>query len=250
MTAGPGRMLLDGISLRVARGERVALVGPNGAGKSTLLLALAGLLHPSTGSVRVATASGDLRDPARLRPAEVADALALVFQEPEIAFVGRTVAEEVGAGARAERVPPTGPAGNAVGGPSGTRDALVASLLGRFGLAGLAGREPHALSRGEQRRLSVAAACVRTPGLLLLDEPTYGMDRRATDAVVDLLDEARRDGGAQVVATHDPRLLPSCDRVVALDAGRVVFDGAVAAFFADPPYTPAAPWRAGAGSDG
>jgi energy-coupling factor transport system ATP-binding protein len=231
VAAGPGRMLLDGISLRVVRGERVALVGPNGAGKSTLLLALAGLLRPSTGSVRVAAASGDLRDPAGLRSAEVADALALVFQEPEIAFVGRTVAEEVAAGIRA----------------GGARDPLVASLLHRFGLAGLAEREPHALSRGEQRRLSVAAACVRAPGLLLLDEPTYGMDRRATDAVVDLLDEVRRDGGAQVVATHDPRLLPSCDRVVALDAGRVVFDGAVAAFFADPPYTPAAPWRAEVG---
>ena len=228
-SAGPGRRLLDDVSLAVRRGERVALVGPNGAGKSSLLLALAGLLRPSSGSVRVADGDGDLRDPAALRSTEVADVLALVFQEPEIAFVGRTVVEEVAAGAR-----------------HGPSSAPVAALLERFGLTALADRGPYALSRGEQRRLSVAAACIRGPGLLLLDEPTYGMDRRATDAVVSVLDEARRDGGAQVVATHDPRLLPSCDRVVALDAGRVVFDGTVAGFFHAPPYDPADPWRVGA----
>ncbi len=226
-SAGPGRFILDRVSLEVGVGERVALVGPNGAGKSSLLLALAGILRPTEGSVGVATDPGLLRDPARLRPAEIADVLALVFQEPELAFVGGTVRDEIEAGAR----------------PGPGRDELVAGLLDRFGLARYAERDPHALSRGEQRRLSVASACVRAPSLLLLDEPTYGMDRRATDAVITLLDEARRGGGAQVVATHDPRLLPSCDRVVGLDAGRLVFDGPVAGFIAAPPYEPADPWR-------
>ncbi len=227
VAAGPGRRLLADISFEVHAGERIALVGPNGAGKSSVLLVLAGILAPASGTVRVASPSGEVVDPARLRASDLADSLALVFQEPEIAFVGRTVRDEIAAGAR----PDTG------------RDALVDGLLDRFDLARYADRDPHALSRGEQRRLSVAAASVRDVRLLLLDEPTYGMDRRATDEVVRLIDAARRRGGAQVLATHDPRLLPSCDRVVGLEAGRVVFDGTVAAFLEAPPYEPPGPWR-------
>jgi energy-coupling factor transport system ATP-binding protein len=240
-SAGPGRRLLSDITLEVRAGERVALVGPNGAGKSTLLLVAAGIVRPSAGTVRVAVppdpgaapASAPdrrahiLADPARLRAGDLAEALSLVFQEPELGFVARTVRDEVAAGARP--------------GPGG--EAVVQELLDRFDLARYADREPHALSRGEQRRLSVAAACVRPVGLQLLDEPTYGMDREGTDAVVRLLDAARRGGAAQVLATHDPRLLPSCDRVVGLDAGGVVFDGSVADFLAAPPYAPADPWR-------
>lgn len=227
VAAGPGRRLLADIPFEVHAGERIALVGPNGAGKSSVLLVLAGILAPSSGTVRVASPAGEAVDPARLRSSDLADSLALVFQEPEIAFVGRTVRDEVAAGAR----PGTG------------RDALVDGLLDRFDLARYADRDPRALSRGEQRRLSVAAACVREVRLLLLDEPTYGMDRRATDEVVRLLDATRRGGAAQVLATHDPRLLPSCDRVVGLDSGRVVFDGTVAAFLEAPPYEPPDPWR-------
>jgi energy-coupling factor transporter ATP-binding protein EcfA2 len=227
VAAGPGRRLLADISFEVHAGERVALVGPNGAGKSSLLLALAGILRPSSGTVRIASPAGGAVDPARLRSSDLADSLALVFQEPEIAFVGRTVRDEVAAGARL----------------GAGRDAVVDGLLDRFDLARYAARDPRALSRGEQRRLSVAAACVREVRLLLLDEPTYGMDRRATDDVVRLLDAARRGGAAQVLATHDPRLLPSCDRVVGLDSGRIVFDGTVTAFLEAPPYEPPGPWR-------
>jgi energy-coupling factor transport system ATP-binding protein len=238
VAAGPGRRLLSDITLEVRAGERIALVGPNGAGKSTLLLAIAGIVRPADGTVRVAAGGRDgaapAADPAHLRPADLADALALVFQEPELSFVASTVREEVAAGAR----------------PGPGRDATVLSLLDRFGLARYADGDPHALSRGEQRRLSVAAACVRPVRLQLLDEPTYGMDREATDEVVRLLDEARRDGAAQVLATHDPRLLPSCDRVVGLDTGRIVFDGSVAAFLAAPPYEPAGPWRLEAAGGG
>jgi energy-coupling factor transporter ATP-binding protein EcfA2 len=81
--------------------------------------------------------------------------------------------------------------------------------------------------------------------VLLLDEPTFGLDRRGTEAVLALLDDRRDLLQAQVLATHDPRLLPACDRVVALDRGRVVFDGRPEAFLAAPPYEPPGPWRDG-----
>jgi energy-coupling factor transport system ATP-binding protein len=102
---------LDEVSLSVAAGERVALVGPNGAGKSSLLFVLAGLMRPTAGSVRVRAGgaasggAGDLRDPARLRPGELASAVGLVFQDPELGFVASTARDEVAATARRSSMP-------------------------------------------------------------------------------------------------------------------------------------------------
>ena len=118
-------------------------------------------------------------------------------------------------------------------------------MLAHFGLGHLATENPFRLSQGEQRRLSLAALALRPPAILLLDEPTFGLDRRGTEAVLRLLDDLRAAGQAQILATHDPRLLPACERVAALDAGRVVFDGSPDAFLAAPPFRPAAPWRDG-----
>lgn len=231
---GGRRPVLDGVSLTVQGGERVGLVGPNGSGKSSLLAALAGLRRPDRGTVRL---SSDGRgrigrdapplDPARLPSAELPARIGLAFQDPEVGFVGRTVWAEVAAGRSDDR-----PAAVA-----------VRAALQRFGLTELAERSPFQLSRGEQRRLSLAALAVRRPEVLLLDEPTYGLDRANADAVLALLDEGRAAGQGQVLATHDPRLLPACDRVVALQAGRIVFDGSPERFLAQPPYDPSGPWR-------
>ena len=232
---------LDGISLEARAGERIALVGPNGAGKSTLLFILAGLRRTGRGTVglrAVASDGGpleDLRDPARLRPQEIASKIGLVFQDPELGFVARTARDEVTATSLA------------IAGRRGRRGQSLDSdgVLARFGLGHLTGEDPFRLSQGEQRRLSLAALVLRPPAVLLLDEPTFGLDRRGTDAVMSLLDEQRAIGQVQVLATHDPRLLPRCDRVLALDHGRIVFDGTADAFLADPPYSPADPWRDG-----
>jgi energy-coupling factor transport system ATP-binding protein len=210
---------LDGIDLAVRAGERVALVGPNGSGKSTLLFVLAGARRPAAGTALVRDADGALQDPRGLSPAALPELVGLAFQDPEIGFVGRTVAQEVGS-------------------------ARAAGLLERFGLAGLGERDPYRLSQGQQRRLSLAALAAHRPRLLLLDEPTYGLDRSGSAQVVAFLDAGRADGQAQVLATHDPRLLPACDRVVALDRGRIVFEGTSTAFLADPPFQPAEPWQA------
>ena len=215
---GPeARTALAGVDLVVHAGERVALVGPNGSGKSSLLFVLAGARRPSAGRALVRDARGELRDPRGLPPATLPGLIGLAFQDPEIGFVTRTVALEVGAD----------------GG----------ELLERFGLAGLDERDPYRLSQGQQRRLSLAALAARRPRLLLLDEPTYGLDRRGSAQVVAFLDAGRDDGQAQVVATHDPRLLPACDRVVALDGGRVAFEGSSTAFQAEPPFHPPEPWQ-------
>ena len=229
---GVERVALSAVSLVLHAGERVALVGPNGSGKSTLLFALAGLRRPSGGTVRVAVGGRlpDL-DPARLPGRMLARVLGLVFQNPELGFVASTCAGEVAASLPVQgRLPD--PA-----------DQQVVRALRDFGLEALADEDPFRLSEGEQRRLGIAAASVIGPSILLLDEPTFALDRRGAEAVVGLLDWLRTDGQAQLVATHDPRLIAVCDRVVALDQGRAIFDGSAAAFLADPPFRPAEPWR-------
>ncbi len=238
------RVALDRVSVSVRAGERIALVGPNGAGKSSLLFALAGLLRPAAGTVRLRALPRDgeaaepMRDPSRLRARELAARIGLVFQDPELGFVAGTARDEVSATARAT--------GGRDGPSAGTPDEQGADgVLAHFGLGHLAGEVPFRLSQGEQRRLSLAALALRPPAVLLLDEPTFGLDRRGTEAVLALLDDRRTAGQAQILATHDPRLLPACDRVVALDRGRVVFDGSPDAFLAAPPYEPAEPWRDG-----
>jgi energy-coupling factor transport system ATP-binding protein len=238
------RLAFDAVSVAVHSGERIALVGPNGAGKSSLLFAMAGLLRPAAGTVRlrVLPRNGEavepLRDPSRLRSSEIAARIGLVFQDPELGFVAGTARDEVNASARAV-------GGRTWTGSGGPDDLGADGVLARFGLGHLAAEVPFALSQGEQRRLSLAALALRPPAVLLLDEPTFGLDRRGTEAVLALLDEGRTAGQAQILATHDPRLLPACDRVVALDRGRVVFDGSPAAFLAAPPFEPAEPWRDG-----
>jgi energy-coupling factor transport system ATP-binding protein len=233
-------LAIDGVSIAVRAGERIALVGPNGAGKSSLLFAMTGLLRPGAGTVRLRALPRDdeagepMRDPALLRAREIAARIGLVFQDPELGFVARTARDEVSAGARAmDR------------GRDAHDDHGADGVLAHFGLGHLAAENPFRLSQGEQRRLSLAALALRPPAILLLDEPTFGLDRRGTEAVLRLLDDLRAAGQAQILATHDPRLLPACERVVALDAGRVVFDGSPDAFLAAPPYRPAAPWRDG-----
>ena len=169
------------------------------------------VLRAHVGALGLAATLAAIALPARL---------ALVFQDPEVGFVARTVSDEVGGG-----------------------DALA--ILERFGLTHLTGEDPFRLSTGEQRRLSLAATAPHQPRVLLLDEPTFGLDERGRAAVANLLEHGRATGQAQLLATHDPRLLPGCDRVVALDEGRVVFDGRPADFLARPPYEPAEPWRLG-----
>jgi energy-coupling factor transport system ATP-binding protein len=229
---GIERVAIADVSLTLRAGERVALVGPNGSGKSTLLFALGGLRRPSSGTIRLGqgNAPPDV-DPARLPGRLLARLLGLVFQNPELGFVAPTCSAEIAAGLPA------------AGRPADPADPAVVGALREFDLEPLAGEDPFRLSEGEQRRLGIAAASVAGPAILMLDEPTFALDRRGAVAVVDLLDRLRTAGQAQLMATHDPRLIPACDRVVGLDAGRVVFDGPSAVFLADPPYRPAEPWR-------
>jgi energy-coupling factor transport system ATP-binding protein len=165
--------------IEVHEGEVVALTGANGSGKSTLALALGGLLKPDAGEI--GTQKGN---PLSWPPAVLARTIGSVFQNPEHQFVTGSVRGELALG--------------------GTPAQRVEELLARLRLEHLAGANPFTLSGGEARRLSVATAIAQAPRLLILDEPTFGQDRRTWTELVELLARLREAGHGIVTATHDP----------------------------------------------
>jgi energy-coupling factor transport system ATP-binding protein len=205
------RDALVATSLSLRSSEAVAIVGPTGSGKSTLALLLAGLLPPSRGSVIAgeALAAGHGHEPiVRWSARELAAHVGTVFQDPEHQFLTGSVREELLVGPRRAGVA----AGEAV--------ARANELLERLRLSHVAEANPFTLSVGEQRRLSVATALAAAPRLLVLDEPTFGQDRRTWAELVNLLAALRDDGRGICVATHDRAFEHAlADRTLRLEVG-------------------------------
>ena len=175
------------IDVAVRTSEALAIVGPNGSGKSTLALLLGGLLRPSEGTVT----GPDLEPIWRLPAHRLARSIGSVFQDPEHQFLAGSVRDEL------TLVPPRGRASAA----DASRKA--AELMERLHLTALAEANPFTLSGGEKRRLSVATALVGEPSVLVLDEPTFGQDRRTAVELLDLLSSQRDEGRAICFVTHD-----------------------------------------------
>ncbi|MFJ4779051.1 ABC transporter ATP-binding protein [Streptomyces sp. NPDC088762] len=200
--------VLHGISLEVAPGETVALMGRNGAGKSTLLGALVGTVPPATGTVTVGGAT-----PHRTAPAEMVRRVGLVPQEPRDLLYADTVAAECAA------------ADSDAGAAPGTCRDLVSALLPDVP----DDTHPRDLSEGQRLALALALVLTGRPALLLLDEPTRGLDYAAKARLVEILRALAADGHAIVLATHDVELAAElAHRVVVLAGGEVVADGPTA----------------------
>ncbi|MET0424214.1 MAG: ABC transporter ATP-binding protein [Actinoplanes sp.] len=194
------------VSLAVGAGEVLAVTGPNGAGKSTLALLLGGLLAPTGGRV---TAFDDPRPPHRWRAATLTGRIGSVFQNPEHQFVTSRVADELALGPRR------------LGRPEPEITEVVERLLERLRLTKLAAANPYTLSGGEARRLSVATALATAPRLLVLDEPTFGQDRRTWIELVTLLAALRDEGHGVVAVTHDDDFVQTvADRTFSLAGPR------------------------------
>ena len=198
---------MRGVSAEVTPGSLLAVAGPNGAGKTTLLRLLSGALAPREGEVRL-----DDRLLADLGDRERARAVAVVPQSESSPFPV-TVREMVGMGRYAHLGP-----WESVGG----RDrAVVDEALGRCAVADLAGRRVDELSGGELQRARIARALAQEAPILLLDEPTAGLDLRYRMELFHLLRELRADGLALLVVTHELNLAARfADRLLLLDRGR------------------------------
>ncbi|MEU8586765.1 ATP-binding cassette domain-containing protein [Streptomyces sp. NPDC048664] len=207
------------VDLTVVPGETVALMGRNGAGKSTLLSALVGLVEPAHGSVRVGGAV-----PHRTAPRDLVRRVGLVPQEPRDLLYADTVAAECAA------------ADQDAGAEPGRCRALVSELLPGVGDEA----HPRDLSEGQRLALALAVVLTARPGLLLLDEPTRGLDYAAKARLVTVLRGLAAEGHAIVLATHDVELAAElAHRVVILAEGEVVADGPAAeVVVASPSFAP------------
>jgi energy-coupling factor transport system ATP-binding protein len=212
-----GVQALDGINLAIPGGEYVALIGANGSGKTTLAKHINGLLRPQSGRVRLAGA-----DTRRKSPGELARQVGYVFQNPDHQIFAPTVHEEIAFGpdnlglARAE---------------VGRR---VEDALDTFQLTPLAGFPPAALGAGQRRLVTLASVHAMRPTVLVLDEPSSGLDRALSARLLAWVSQLHRSGASVVFITHDMPLAALAPRCVVMEGGRVIMDAPTAAAFARP----------------
>ncbi len=218
------RRALDDVSLRIAPGEMVALIGPSGSGKSTLLRAISGLLalDPGPGGIEAfgETVQADGRISRRVR--QVRARIGVVFQQFNL--VGRlSLFTNVALGALGRIGALRGLAGLW---PGPVRTAAMAALA-RVGVADHAGQRANTLSGGQQQRGAIARALVQQAQILLADEPVASLDPVSACRVLEILQDLNRSDGLTVLVTlHQvDYALRYCDRVAALKAGRLVYDG-------------------------
>ncbi|PZR97162.1 MAG: ABC transporter [Candidatus Chloroheliales bacterium] len=202
-----GVEVLRNVNLVVQRGEVLAVMGRNGAGKTTLLKLIVGLLQPSGGTVRLASerVSG--------RPvSELARCIGYVPQNARVTLFADTVSDELRFTLRGHHLP--------------VDEQRVNDTLAALGIAQHAARYPRDLSIGEQQRVGIAALLVANPDVVLLDEPTRGLDYANKAALVAYLDTLKRQGRAVVLVTHDVELVAEvADRVALLANGEVAVSG-------------------------
>ncbi len=200
-----GHKALEDVSLKIEPCEKVALVGPNGAGKSTLILHLNGILL-GNGCVQVCGLDVNQKHLGRIRAM-----VGLVFQNPDDQLFSPTVYEDVAFGPLYQGLPPDEV-------QLRVSEALKAVRMGNY-----TDRVSHHLSVGEKKRISIATVLSMKPEVLVLDEPTAGMDPRARRSLINLLDELPL---TMLVSSHDMLMVRELfPRMVIMDEGRIVADG-------------------------
>lgn len=212
---GHGRFALRGVTFRVGAGEVVAVMGRNGAGKTTLLSTLVGLRRTDAGAVRLLSAGTGLPDvdPVTLPGPELVRRVGLVPQDPGDLLWSESVAAECRAG------------DTDAGAPDGTTAAVLARLSPGLNMQA----HPRDLSEGQRLSLALAVILAARPPLLLLDEPTRGLDYDAKTRLVEVLHTLCALGHTVVMATHDVELVAEvASRVVVLADGEIVADGPTA----------------------
>ena len=207
-----GTPALQGVSFGAEQGEVTGILGSNGAGKSTLFLNLNGVLTPQGGQVLL---DGEPVSYARRNLPELRRRVGLVFQDPDDQLFSADVYRDISFGAVNLGLPETEVRRR-------VEDAMV-----RTGVSALRDKPTHALSYGQKKRVAIAGVLVMEPSVMILDEPTAGLDPQGVSDIMTLLRDIRKSLGVTIIlATHDMDIVPLyCDRVYLLSGGRMVTHG-------------------------
>lgn len=213
-----GTVALDGVNLSIRTGYVTALLGGNGAGKSSLLLSLNGILKPRSGRVLF---RDEPLDYSAKELKVLRQEVGIVFQNPDAQLFATSVYEDISFGLCN------------LGIEEKEIRCRVETSMDRLGVAELARKPVHHLSFGQKKRVALAGVLAMEPTVLLLDEPTAGLDPQGADGIMRFIRDMQRSTGMTVVvATHDIELVPLfCDGVCVMERGRVLFEGAIASLF-------------------
>ena len=208
---------LRGIDLSIHKSEFIAILGQNGSGKTTLAKHFNGLLKPSSGRMWV-----QKKPTTDYSHRELSRCVGYVFQNPDHQIFARTVAEEVGFGLRMQ------------GEPLKTIEKRVAEALEVVGLQGYEQKVPFALTKGERQRVAVASVLAAQPQVIILDEPTTGLDYRHQRNMMEMLKRLNQYGHTIIIITHSMWVAAEyADRTIVMKEGRILSDGPTRSVFAD-----------------
>jgi cobalt/nickel transport system ATP-binding protein len=217
-TYADGTAALNGIDLEIERGEFLAILGSNGSGKTTLIKHLNGLLRPTKGQIFF-----DGEEVQRVEDHEIFSRIGIVFQDPNDQLFAATVAEDVAFG-------PTN-----MGLPEEDVEVRVKRALNQVGIEELAGKSIHALSHGQKKRVCIAGILAMEPSVMILDEPTAGLDPMGVHSLMHLLKDLNCNQGiTMIMATHVVDLVPLfMSKIAILSKGKLLRSGPPPEVFGD-----------------
>lgn len=211
---------LKGVSLKVEEGQMVALLGKNGAGKSTLFLHLNGIYEPDEGQVFI---EGEELKYDKKSLLKFRQKVGIVFQNPDDQIFAPTVEEDVAFGPLNLKL------------PMEEVQKRVTEALARVGMSGYEKTAPHHLSGGQKKRVAIAGILAMKPKIMVLDEPTAGLDPQGVTALSNLLKELNEEGITVIISTHEVNLVPTyAEKVFVLVDGELVAEGTPKEIFAQP----------------
>lgn len=215
-----GTQALKNINLEVHKGEIVAILGKNGAGKSTLFLHFNGIYEPQNGEIYI---DGEQLKYDKKSLIKFRQKVGIVFQNPDDQIFAPTVEEDVAFGPMNLRL------------PIEEVQNRVEDSLKRVGMEGFEKKAPHHLSGGQKKRVAIAGILAMKPDIMVLDEPTAGLDPKGVEKIIQLLHELNEEGITIIISTHDVDLVPDyANRVYVMNQGEVIDEGTPSEIFSRP----------------
>ena len=206
-----GTQALKNVNIKIRKGEKIAIMGPNGAGKSTLFSHFNGLNEPTSGHVEI---DGEKIIFERDELIKVRQKVGIVFQDPNDQLFAPTVKEDVAFGPMN------------LGLEYSEVEKRIKESLEMVGMSGFEEKTPHHLSGGQQKRVAIAGIIAMRPDIMILDEPTAGLDPEGVDKVLDILNNLNNEGISIVISSHDIEMVNQfADKIFVLHDGEIIAEG-------------------------